>query len=108
MDKSITKINYRQCVRLLDHFVYKNHVCMVFKLFANSLFDYFKQVKFMPFSLREIQSFAKQLLVSVSFLHDNGFVHTDLKPGYLLLIIENLMLVDDETINVPCVFFVLY
>ncbi|KAI8902907.1 kinase-like domain-containing protein [Globomyces pollinis-pini] len=63
---------------------------MVFDLLSQSLFDYFKSVHFSPFSLRQIQSFAHQLLISVAFLHDLGLIHTDLKP-------ENLMLVDNET-----------
>jgi dual-specificity kinase len=67
---------------------------MVFKLLGSSLFDYFQQVGFQPFSLRQIQSFAGQLINAVSFLHDNGMVHTDLKP-------ENLMLENMETIQVP-------
>jgi dual-specificity kinase len=71
---------------------------MVFKLLGKSLFDYFKEVRFQPFSLRQIQSFATQMLDSVSFLHENRMIHTDLKP-------ENLMLENMETIEVP---FVVY
>ena len=67
---------------------------MVFDLLSQSLFDFFQNANFAPFSIRQIQSIAQQLVNSVVFLHDNRLIHTDLKP-------ENLMLVDNATVEVP-------
>ena len=67
---------------------------MVFDLLSQSLFDFFQNANFAPFSIRQIQSFAQQLVNSVVFLHDNRLIHTDLKP-------ENVMLVDNTTVDVP-------
>jgi dual-specificity kinase len=73
---------------------------MVFDLLSQSLFDFFQQNKFAPFSIRQfprfliirqIQSFAQQILKSLAFLHENRLIHTDLKP-------ENLMLFNNETV----------
>lgn len=67
---------------------------MVFDLLSQSLFDFFQEAKFAPFSIRQIQSFAQQLVNSIVFLHDLRYIHTDLKP-------ENLMLVDKKKVDVP-------
>jgi dual-specificity kinase len=67
---------------------------MVFDLLSQSLFDFFQDAGFAPFSIRQIQSFAQQLVNSLVFLHDNRLIHTDLKP-------ENLMLDSNETVLVP-------
>jgi dual-specificity kinase len=49
--------NTSQCIHLQDSFVYNGHHCMVFELLKQSLFDYFEENEFQPFSLRQIQSF---------------------------------------------------
>jgi len=49
-----------------------------------------KENDFAPFPRHHIQSFARQLLGSVAFLHDLHLVHTDLKP-------ENILLVHNES-----------
>jgi dual-specificity kinase len=82
-----------QCIHLQRHFVYRNHVCMVFDLLKQSLFDFFESVHFTPFSLKQIQSFARQLVNSVSFMHSNRLIHTDLKP-------ENIMLRSNEVTKI--------
>jgi dual-specificity kinase len=83
-----TLINeFRSCIHLLDCFDYRDHICMVFELLAQSLFDYLKDNSFSPFPLKQIKSFAFQLLTSVKFVHSIKLIHTDLKP-------ENIMLCD--------------
>ncbi|WFD29080.1 dual-specificity kinase [Malassezia sp. CBS 17886] len=79
--------NEYQCVRLIETFDYRNHVCIVSDLLDRSVFDFLKDNQFQPFPCRDIWLFAKQLLKSVAFLHDLSLVHTDLKP-------ENVLLVD--------------
>lgn len=39
----------------------------------------------LAFPASHVQSFARQMLLSVCFLHDLGLVHTDLKPENILL-----------------------
>ncbi|KAF7330303.1 Dual specificity protein kinase lkh1 [Mycena venus] len=60
------------------------------------LYDFLKDNDFAPFPRQHIQSFARQLLGSVAFLHDLHLIHTDLKP-------ENILLVhnDYKTVHVP-------
>ncbi|KAL1925365.1 uncharacterized protein VTP21DRAFT_248 [Calcarisporiella thermophila] len=86
--------NLNKCIHLRETFDFRNHVCMVFDLFGQSVFDFLKENHFCPFPPRQIQHFAKQLLQSVAFLHDLELIHTDLKP-------ENILLVNGEYKVVP-------
>jgi dual-specificity kinase len=71
----------KRCIRLQDSFVHNNHVCMVFELMGKSLFDYMKDTAFAPLPLWQIRNLGRQLLTAVSFMHQLGLIHTDLKPG---------------------------
>lgn len=58
---------------------------MVFRPLGQSLYDFLKMNKFQGFSHKLTQSFFKQILKSVGFLHKIGYTHTDLKPENILL-----------------------
>jgi len=72
---------YRNCIHLIDCFDYRKHICMVFDLLDQSVFDFLKENGFHPFPIKHIQHFAYQLLTSVEFIHSLKLIHTDLKPG---------------------------
>ncbi|SAL98965.1 hypothetical protein [Absidia glauca] len=78
--------NLYQCIHLDDWFEHEHHICMVFELLGQSVFDFLKSHHFKPFSLCQIQHFAIQLFTSIEFLHRLKLVHTDLKPENVLLI----------------------
>ncbi|KAA1088630.1 dual specificity protein kinase kns1 [Puccinia graminis f. sp. tritici] len=78
--------NVNKCIHLLDVFDYCNHICIVTELLSLSVFDFLKDNQYSPFPASHIQSFAKQLLSSVAFLHELRLVHTDLKPENILLL----------------------
>ncbi|KAI9102409.1 kinase-like protein [Phlyctochytrium arcticum] len=82
--------NRKQCIHLEETFDYRNHICMVFELLSQSVFDFLKENAFTPFPPYQIQQLGAQIIEAVAFLHDLGLVHTDLKP-------ENLMLEDNTT-----------
>ncbi|KAG0149539.1 hypothetical protein CROQUDRAFT_653620 [Cronartium quercuum f. sp. fusiforme G11] len=86
--------NVNKCIHLLDYFDHRNHICIVSELLSQSVFDFLKDNQYSPFPLSHIQSFAKQLLSSVAFLHELRLVHTDLKP-------ENILLVDASASEIP-------
>ncbi|KAI1265116.1 kinase-like domain-containing protein [Xylariaceae sp. FL1019] len=77
--------NRNRCIHLRDCFDYRGHICIVMDLLGSSVFDFLKSNNFVPFPNSQIQSFARQLLTSVAFLHDLSLVHTDLKPENILL-----------------------
>ncbi|KEY65911.1 hypothetical protein S7711_07942 [Stachybotrys chartarum IBT 7711] len=77
--------NRNRCIHLRDCFDYRGHICIVMDLLGQSVFDFLKGNGFVPFPNSQIQSFARQLLTSVAFLHDLNLIHTDLKPENILL-----------------------
>ncbi|MCJ1485904.1 dual specificity protein kinase kns1 [Schaereria dolodes] len=81
--------NRNKCIHLRDCFDFRNHICIVTDLLGQSVFDFLKANTFVPFPSSQIQSFARQLLTSVAFLHDLNLIHTDLKPENILLVGNN-------------------
>ncbi|KAG2199393.1 hypothetical protein INT47_001575 [Mucor saturninus] len=79
-------LNLNKCIHLVEWFDHRNHICMVFELLGQSVFDFLKSNQFKPFPQGQIQQLAKQLFTSVAFLHDLKLVHTDLKPENILLV----------------------
>ncbi|KAF9181346.1 dual specificity protein kinase kns1 [Haplosporangium sp. Z 11] len=86
--------NSYKCLHLNEHFDFRNHVCMVFDLLGQSIYDWLKDNHFCPFPPNHLQHFARQLLTSVAFLHRLRLIHTDLKP-------ENILLVSGDYKEVP-------
>ncbi|KAI8330453.1 kinase-like domain-containing protein [Chlamydoabsidia padenii] len=72
-------------LRLLDHFMYKNHLCIVFELLSINLYDLIKQNSFKGLSIKLIQSFIKQILDALVVLKNANIIHCDLKPENILL-----------------------
>ena len=54
------------CVRFLDNFEFRGHICMVFELLRSNIYEFLYQNHFYPFPLRQIQAFARQILDALS------------------------------------------
>ncbi|KZV74620.1 kinase-like protein [Peniophora sp. CONT] len=87
-------LNKHKCIHLLSWFDHRNHICIVSELLGMCVYDFLKENDFAPFPRHHIQDFARQLLGSVAFLHDQHLIHTDLKP-------ENILLVHNDYRQVP-------
>lgn len=74
-------------VRLLTHFMYRNHQCLVFEMLSFNLYELLKNTQFGGVSLHLIRKFAKQVLKALAFLArpDVDVIHCDLKPENILL-----------------------
>lgn len=72
-------------VRILEHFVYHGHLCIVFELLGVNLFELLKVNFFKGISLNLIRLFTKQILTALAVLRDAGVIHCDLKPENILL-----------------------
>ena len=74
-------------VRLIAHFMYRNHQCLVFEMLSLNLYELLKNTQFGGVSLNLIRKFGKQVLKSLSFLSrpDVDIIHCDLKPENILL-----------------------
>ncbi|QLQ78582.1 hypothetical protein HG537_0A08290 [Torulaspora globosa] len=77
--------NEHHFLRLHDTFIHKNHLCLVFELLSNNLYELLKQNQFHGLTIHLIRSFATQLLDSLCVLKDAKLVHCDLKPENILL-----------------------
>ncbi|CAJ1958162.1 unnamed protein product [Cylindrotheca closterium] len=74
-------------VRLIDHFMYRDHQCLVFEMLSLNLYELLKNTQFAGVSLNLIRKFGKQVLKSLMFLarEDVDVIHCDLKPENILL-----------------------
>ena len=77
--------NTHNIVHLLDHFTFRNHVCLTFELLSINLYELIKKNKFQGFSLALVKKFAHSILLCLENLHRNRIIHCDLKPENILL-----------------------
>lgn len=75
-------------IRKYDHFTYKNHLCIVFELLNENLYDLLKQNYFQGISLNTIRYIMKQILQACYQLETVNIIHCDLKPENILLKID--------------------
>eukprot|EP00762_Andalucia_godoyi_P008670 ANDGO_00463.mRNA.1 Dual specificity tyrosine-phosphorylation-regulated kinase 2 len=73
------------CVRLLEHFYFRSHLCITFELLSINLYEFIKANHFQGLSLNLIRRFAIQILTSLKYIHALNIIHCDLKPENILL-----------------------
>jgi dual specificity tyrosine-phosphorylation-regulated kinase 1 len=76
-----------QTVRMLHHFVFRNHQCIVFEMLYCNLYELLRNTNFKGISLNLIRKFARQILRTLAFLSrlPEPVIHCDLKPENILL-----------------------
>ncbi|OBA21374.1 kinase-like protein [Metschnikowia bicuspidata var. bicuspidata NRRL YB-4993] len=72
-------------IRLLDTFMHKEHLCLVFELLASNLYELIKQNQFQGLNMKLVKSLTTQLLSSCLELKSFQIIHCDLKPENILL-----------------------
>ncbi|MEQ2262084.1 Dual specificity tyrosine-phosphorylation-regulated kinase 2 [Xenotaenia resolanae] len=72
-------------IHMLEHFTFRNHICMTFELLSMNLYELIKKNKFQGFSLPLVRKFAHSILQCLDALHKNRIIHCDLKPENILL-----------------------
>jgi len=74
-------------VRLKRHFMFRNHLCLVFELLSYNLYDLLRNTNFRGVSLNLTRKFAQQLCTALLFLAtpELNIIHCDLKPENILL-----------------------
>ncbi|KAK7105364.1 hypothetical protein V1264_016756 [Littorina saxatilis] len=74
-------------VRLKRHFMFRNHLCLVFELLSYNLYDLLRNTNFRGVSLNLTRKFAQQLCTALLFLAtpEINIIHCDLKPENILL-----------------------
>ena len=76
-------------VSLLCYFMHKSHLCLVFELLGQNLYELLKRRQFRGLPVRIVRHVIKQALDGVNELSKRKIVHCDLKP-------ENILVVSDE------------
>lgn len=89
INRKIDPLNKHHFLRLHDTFIHKNHLCLVFEILSNNLYELLRQNQFHGLPLNLIKNFAKQLLDSLCILKDNKLIHCDLKPENILLVLPD-------------------
>ena len=74
-------------VRILDSFIFRNHVCIVFELLSMNLYELIKKNKFRGFPLLLVRKFAISLLHCLDLLHKCKIIH-----WYVSIVNDNLLL----------------
>jgi len=77
--------NDKNTVRMLSHFYFRDHICIVFEVLSINLYEFIKNNNFKGVSLQLIRRFAIQLLNTLRFLRKLRILHCDLKPENILL-----------------------
>lgn len=69
---------------MLDFFVFRNHLCVVFELLSASLYDMLKETSFNGVSLNFSRLIISKILEGMKVLKEARLIHCDLKPENIL------------------------
>ncbi|XP_063303111.1 dual specificity tyrosine-phosphorylation-regulated kinase 2-like [Pelobates fuscus] len=72
-------------IHMLENFVFRNHVCIVFELLGMDLYEVIKKNNNQGLSLPLVKKIARSILQCLNSLHKNRIIHCDLKPDNILL-----------------------
>ncbi|KAF8768226.1 Dual specificity like protein [Argiope bruennichi] len=72
-------------IHMLDHFYFRNHLCITFELMGCNLYELIKKNQYQGFSLGLIRRFAFSLVQCLRLLYRENIIHCDLKPENILL-----------------------
>lgn len=70
---------------MLDTFIFRKHLCLVFEVLSVNLYELIKQNQFRGLSKNLVRIFAKQILEALCVLSEAKIIHCDLKPENILL-----------------------
>ena len=71
--------------RMLDNFIFRGHLCIVFELLSINLYELLKQNKHQGFSHSLIRKLLVQIIDALCLLKEAKLIHCDLKPENILL-----------------------
>jgi dual specificity protein kinase YAK1 len=84
--------------RLVNHFVYRDHVCIVLELLNMNLLSVLGARENIGISLALLQTMTRELLEALVLCAKRGVVHGDIKP-------ENIVVCDDVSVDIKLIDF---
>ncbi|KAJ1929962.1 U4/U6 small nuclear ribonucleoprotein prp4 [Tieghemiomyces parasiticus] len=76
----------KHCVRLIRHFEYRNHLCLVFESLSMNLREVLKKYgRDIGISLKAVRGYARQIFTALALLRRCHLVHADIKPDNILV-----------------------
>ncbi|CAG5049184.1 unnamed protein product [Parnassius apollo] len=85
--------NKYHCLKLLNHFTHKGHLCLVLEPFNMDLRCVLKKYgKHNGISLKALMNYSRQLLLALKLLMKVGIIHADIKPDNILVNEQKTML----------------
>lgn len=86
-DNKFLQAGKENIVKLKSHFIWRNHLCLVFELLSYNLYDLLKNTRYNGVSLKLTRKFAQQILLALQYLSrpELNIIHCDLKPENILL-----------------------
>ena len=75
-------------INLHDYFFHQEHLCLVFELLHENLYQSLQHNHLQGISLNSINFIIKQLLLAIKQVHSLGIIHCDIKPENVLVKIK--------------------
>ena len=72
-------------ISVYDYFFYHEHLCIIFELLNENLYQLLQHNHLQGISLNSINFIIKQLLEAIEQVHRIGIIHCDIKPENILL-----------------------
>ncbi|OMJ93562.1 hypothetical protein SteCoe_3395 [Stentor coeruleus] len=91
LNKELDPNDTNHIVRMVDYFVFRNHLIIIFELLSLNIYELIKKNGMRGFSLSLIRSFTKQMLEALCIMEKGNIIHCDMKP-------ENVLLASDRGI----------
>ena len=87
LNKNFSSNNHNDShiITVYDYFFYQEHLCIIFELLNENLYQLLQHNHLQGISLNSINFIIKQLLEAVEQVHRIGIIHCDIKPENILL-----------------------